>query len=332
MKDVAAEAGVSESTASLALSGKGRVGEKTKQMIISTAERLGYRSSAQAPERVVRIVAFIETEGIRMEVYMAMIHGAVSRLKKIGYSAILDICDDAPFDNRELRERHLKRSLESSHPVLIIPHWSIELDDLYVLFDGGIPFIVLGQSIPGFDRNYIAFDHYQGATTAMEFLIQKGHRRIAHITGPANQPHGEQRLSAYLDCLAKHEIEKRPEYIVKGEFDERSGVKAIEKLLSLETKPTAIFASNDRSALGAMHRAEELGYNVPTDLSIVGYDDSQAARASHPRLTTVSQPLFTVGQEGAQLLADMLKTGQMFVKRVFLSSKLVVRSTVAAAS
>jgi DNA-binding LacI/PurR family transcriptional regulator len=113
----------------------------------------------------------------------------------------------------------------------------------------------------------------------MEYLVQTGHRRIAHITVPENQPHGGQRLAAYQDCLARHKIEKRKDYTVRGTFDERSGVAAVEKLLALDEKPMAILASNDRSAIGAMHRAEDFGFEVPSELSVVGYDDNRAVAA-----------------------------------------------------
>lgn len=327
IKYIAEKAGVSYATASLALSGKGRISEVTRKKVLEVASSLGYKSEKKALS-CIPLIAFVEANSHMGGFYMSLIEGVIDRLKEANYTVLLDISGELGPDKAQERKRILKNLSNNYEGILILSHWGITFDEVLGFLDNKKPFIVLDGSIPGFERNYITIDHYQGAFDAVEYLIKAGHRDIAHISGPKNHEHAQLRLKAYIDVLKKYNIPIREEYIVEGDYHKRSGMLAMERLLKVRPLPSAVFVANDNMAITAMQLVKGYGYKVPDDISFIGFDDIQAAELSEPPLTTVRQSLYEVGREGANMLVELLESGNLLTEYKMLKADLVIRGSV----
>lgn len=327
IKHIAEKAGVSYATASLSLSGKGRISESTRKKVLEVASDLGYIVERK-PISNIPLIAFVEANSHMGGFYMSLIEGVIDRLKESNYAVLLDICGEFGPDRVSERKKILENVCKKFDIVLILSHWGITLEEVLQFLDYKKPFVVLDGSISGFERNYVTVDHYQGAFDAVEYLIRAGHIDIAHISGPKNHEHAQLRLRAYIDALKKYNIPIREDYIVEGDYHKKSGIIAMEKLLEVKPVPSAVFVANDNMAIIAMQVAKDKGYRVPEDISFIGFDDIQAAEFSEPPLTTVRQPLYEVGKEGAEMLVRLLESGNLLNEHKVLRTSLVLRNSV----
>lgn len=327
IKDIAEKAGVSYTTASLVLSGKGKISKETQEKIFKVASELGYISNRRTQEGI-SLIAFIDGTHYTGGFYMPLIQGVIDRLRDEGYYTNLDIRGDYGPEEFIKRKEVLENIPNNSNGILILSHWSLSIDELLPFLDNKRPFIVLGGSISGFERNFVTAEHYRGAFEVVEYLIKLGHRDIAHISGPKGHQHAELRLKGYIDALNKHNVPIREEYILEGDYHKKSAVEAMKKILNLKPLPSAIFVANDNMALAAMQVAKDNGLKVPEDISFVGFDDIHAAGLADPPLTTVRQPLYEIGRDGAEMLIGLLESGNLFVESRMLRASLVTRKSV----
>jgi LacI family transcriptional regulator len=182
---------------------------------------------------------------------------------------------------------------------------------------------------PGIDVNVTAsvfIDHVVASTELTDYLIGLGHRRIGFIQGHPHYIVSNQRLQGYRAALQQAGIAFDPALVRPGEFTVRSGQEAGEALLSIDNPPTAIFASNDEMAAGVLAAAYRRGVSVPSELSIVGFDDTELSRSVWPPLTTIRQPMFDLGYAAA----DLLFTADDRPERRQLEHHLMIRESTAA--
>jgi len=181
-------------------------------------------------------------------------------------------------------------------------------DHLKKLQKKGIPIVIFDRDCPGVKADKVLVDDYSGAFEAVEFLIQSGCEKIAHLGGPHNSSTSKHRLKGYLDALKKHKIPIKKEYIrhVSG-FTSKSGIKTSKDLLKLKNPPDAIFAVNDNIAIAAMNVAQKMNIKIPEELSIVGFNDDPHSSFVSPSLSTVLQPVFSIGMLSARILLHHLK-------------------------
>ena len=170
---------------------------------------------------------------------------------------------------------------------------------------------------------------HPGARQATEHLLELGHRRIGAIAGTPGWYATEERLDGFRAALAGAGILLDPELVVHSDWRIPRGTEAARQLLSLPEPPTAIFGFNDNVAIGALHAARELGFSVPDDLSVVGFDDTEQAVIVTPRLTSVRQPLAELGRMGVSLLIRLIEGQRVDALRVELATQLVVRESTA---
>jgi len=181
-------------------------------------------------------------------------------------------------------------------------------DHLKKLQKKGIPIVIFDRDCPGVKADKVLVDDYSGAFEAVEFLIQSGCKKIAHLGGPHNSSTSKHRLKGYLDALKKHKIPIKKEYIhhVSG-FTSKSGIKTSKDLLKLNNPPDAIFAVNDNIAIAAMSVAQKMNIKIPKELSIVGFNDDPHSSFVSPSLSSVLQPVFSIGMLSARILLHHLK-------------------------
>jgi DNA-binding LacI/PurR family transcriptional regulator len=189
------------------------------------------------------------------------------------------------------------------------------------------PTIALGYTSPLGVRNTVHAADREGAAKAANHLVSLGHRRIAVMTGPSEITAVEERLEGFRSQLGAAGITLDADSIVEGDFTQESGYTLAPQLLDHTDPPTAVFAVNDRMALGLMAYAQARGLGIPSDLSIVGFDDIPAAAYAHPPLTTVSQPSRAMGHVAAQRLLDLIEEGGDGFDPVVLPTTFVLRSS-----
>jgi len=191
--------------------------------------------------------------------------------------------------------------------VVIPPPLSDDRKIRGLLLKKDIPFVYLsGLRTKGRSRK-VCIDDYNSARAITEHLIGLGHTTIAHISGALEQNSSQERLRGYKKALSDADLDISDELVIEGDFTYKSGFLAMKHALTLNKRPTAIFAANDDMAAAAISALYSAGLSVPRDMSVAGFDDSPLASAIAPRLTTVKQPIDRMAHEALIALLDMLK-------------------------
>jgi LacI family transcriptional regulator len=193
------------------------------------------------------------------------------------------------------------------------------------LVEHKLPICLIGQRFEGLSADTVDADHITGSYEMVKHLIAEGRRQIAFINGPIEYSNSQDRLAGYRAALADHGINYDPDLVFKGNFSRKSGYELAQSIANMRTKLDAVFASNDRMALGLIQGLNELGI-TSHDLTIVGYDNSDAAQFCNPPLTSVEVPLFEMGQLAVNRLLDRVN-GSLRDKAYYdmLPTRLVVR-------
>lgn len=194
----------------------------------------------------------------------------------------------------------------------------------------GVPLVIVDREVPGVEVDTVLTDHAQGGCLATQHLVDLGHRRIACIAGNSEVSPSAERVNGYRRTLEKNGITFDESLVIKGDFQYESGYEATRQLLSLERSPSAIFACNDLMAVGCISAARELGMHVPSDLSVVGFDDVRLASFTNPPLTTIVQPKVEIGALATQMLLERLVDQEAPPRFKRLDTKLCVRRSTAA--
>ena len=201
--------------------------------------------------------------------------------------------------------------------------------DIRQLLDHGIRLVAINRH-RGLVCSEVQVDTKQGTMLAVEHLLQLGHRRIGIIVGDQKKPLMQLRLEGYKEALRHYDVPFREDLLVvdpRGLAED--GAAAAEKFLKSATPPTAIFTTSDRRAVGVLTRAKELGWSVPEQISIVGFDDLQVAAELDPPLTTVHNPLVQSGVEAVRLLHSHLQNPELDIQLVRLPMTLTIRKSTA---
>jgi LacI family transcriptional regulator len=189
------------------------------------------------------------------------------------------------------------------------------------------PFVLIDHQGTGELCPAVGATNWQGAYNATEYLIKIGHKRIGFISGAMDLGAAVDRLDGYKVALNAHSIPDDAQLVYNGAFFQPDGYAGARILLGLDIPPTAIFASNDVMALGAMDAVRSYGLRVPEDISIMGFDDIPQAALVRPALTTIRQPLEQMGRVATQMLLGMLKDPEKKVNRIELPTELIVRNS-----
>lgn len=324
--DVAKQAGVSKTTVSRVVSGDdARVRESTRRRVRAAVEALGYEHNAVASSlRTDRTnIIMLAIPDITNPFWPDVARGVQDVMDREGYAVVF-----ANSDWTGQREAtFLQMAGRNRFDGILINPIEVTNDELKAT---RIPTVVLssGCEYPDFDA--VGSDSYGAARQALEHLIGLGHRRIGLIRGRRSHRPQHSRLAGYLDYLAEQGLPIDDRLVVEVSFDEKGGFQAVEQLLALAEPPTAVFASNDLLAIGALHAAHAAGLHVPSDLSIVGLDDIHAASTTTPPLTTIAKPKATIGQQAAHFLLDHLRNrAPAEPRRQIVACHLLARGTTA---
>jgi LacI family transcriptional regulator len=327
MRDIARSAGVSIGTVSHVVNENAPVRDRLRKRVLRAIERLGYQPSQLARglrRNQTRILGMIIPD-INNPFFPAVVRGAQDVAYQNSYQLVLCNTDNDPEKERAyLHELHSYRMAG----LLMIPSVGSELGLKRDLPRAG-PIVCLDRRPKGWSGDSVTVDNVGGARAATEYVLSLGHRYVAAITGNLPLTNAKARLEGFRAALEAAGIPIDPEYIQEGRFDRLSGYEKAHVLLQLRPRPTALFASNDLIALGALAALREAGLRCPEDVSVVGFDDLEFAEFIHPALTTVAQPGYQIGAKGASLLLRRLQSRDASVQHVVLPTELRIRQSTA---
>jgi LacI family transcriptional regulator len=328
IKDVAVAAGVSYATVSRVLNDYQHVRPDKRQRVLEAMEHLGYTVNLQA-----RSLA-----GGRSHVIGLLVHDLRNPYSAHVIEGIDEVLVDAEYE-LILHTTHRRRKKEAAYVstltkglidglILLLPLESSEY--LEQLHERRFPYVVITDHEHFDDYSpVVGTNNWQGAYQATRYLLELGHRRIGFLTGLPEFRSAQERLDAFQAAHADAGVHLDSAYIAPGNFNQKSGYESAGILLDLPAPPTAIFAANDPSAFGAYDAARERGLRIPDDLSLVGFDDVTQAAYMHPPLTTVRQPMLTMGRLAAQMLLQRIAAPERPAARMVIQSELVVRGSCA---
>jgi len=323
IKDIARAANVSYSTVSRALNDSPRVKPETRERIQHIATEMGYLPSAVARSLVTRrthIIGVVVTT-ITDLFFAEVIHAIEETALKQKYNVILTNSGREP--ERELEAIRALRERRVDGIILVSAGTSKK--DLSAVKGVGTPTVIINNARREHIGYSVEVDNLSGGREATQHLLSLGHRRIAHITGPIREWDGAERQSGYEQVLRTYGLPLDPSLIVKGGDRPEGGMQAMQQLLALPCRPTAVFCYNDVVALGAMRAARAANLRIPQDLSVVGFDDIDLAPFFEPALTTVAQPKRQMGEKAVQMILDLLAGDR--VEDCVLPGRLIVRGS-----
>jgi len=324
IKDIAADAGVSIATVSHALRNPGRVSEATREKVLAAADRIGYTPNRLAASlrtaRSGNIVVIIP------DVSDSFNSGIIAAIEQVaherGYSVLLG--DTRGSAAREREFAAMTRSRQADGIILMSHRLPFSPRELA----GRLPPIVNGCEFTGNeDIPLVAIDDAAAARDATRHLLDGGHRHIAVITGDMASTSTRERLRGYRAAMAESGLAEDEGLLVQGGYSLEAGERAAEQLLLRKRRPSAIFCFSDDIALGCMYTLRQNGFDVPGDISVIGFDDIPFARYSAPPLTTIAQPTEAIGKACASLLLDLIDGKAPEATRQILPHRLVVRES-----
>ena len=309
--DVAARAGVSIKTVSRVVNREANVSRAMRERVEEAVVALGYRRSLSARALAgsnSTIIAALVDAGLTIEHwksgrgndYLSRLElGALMECRRAEYHLMVELVDHGS----EHLERDMLALLGSIRPagVLLTPPNSDHAVVLDILDAAGVAYARISPEMDLGRGVSVRMDERQAAFDMTRHLIERGHQRIAHISGPATYAASRLRREGYEQALKEAGLPESPASIIEGDFTFASGITGVERLLAGE-RPTAIFAANDDMALGVLQGAAAAGLSVPSDLSVAGFDDTPSALFSTPPLTTIRQPVAEMAAEATRRL------------------------------
>ncbi|MCI1662800.1 MAG: LacI family transcriptional regulator [Actinomyces sp.] len=326
--DVAALAGVSPSTASRALRGSGQISAATRARVEEAARELDYVANPSA----VRLVNG-RTDAIGLVVpfvtrwfFAQAVTGAEDVIRGADHDLLL-----YNLGGPDGRQRFFERMPLRNHVAgVLVLSLALSEKERAQLAQMRVPLVTVGHDAPG--ASSVMIDDRAAAATAVQYLLNLGHRRIGLIGGLPEDPmhftSSALRARGYREALTAAGAPVDETLIVPSDYTIDGGRRAAVRLLALPTPPTAIFAMSDEMAIGAIDAARSMGVRVPEDLSIVGFDDHDLAAFFH--LTTIRQPVQEEGREAARILLRMLSApDEAETAHAVLDTELILRASTA---
>lgn len=304
--DVARECGFSPMTVSRVINGEKNVKDSTREAVMAAVEKLNY-----SPNLAARTLAGAEQIRIAMLyenpsfAYLSrLLVGTLEQARKSHVQLVIEQCKDGQDIHDVFREL-----VESGVDGVMI---SPPLGDTDTMIDmiqqTDVTCVVVANWNPPGKMSVVRIDDFEAATTMTRHIISLGHKRIGFVKGNPDQKASGLRLKGFQTAMEEAGLGIEPELIVDGLFTYRSGLDAADKLLNLPKPPTAIFASNDDMAAAAITVAHRRHLDVPQDLTICGFDDTDFAQSIWPEITTIHQPIAEMSRTAVEILVDRIRS------------------------
>ncbi len=330
MMDVAQHASVSKKTVSRVLNNEKNVNEQTRLKVQKAMQDLDYHANMSARRLATHQSYLISM--LYQDFSGNYIHdiqsGLLDKLTAHGYSLLVHPCENDDESTLQKVESMIRQS--NADGLVLIPPISDMQSVIECLERLDKPYVSISPKINTAPAKSVFCDDYQAAYDMTQYFISLGHTAIGFIVGNLDRRDAGVRLEGFQQAMADNDIPINNEFIEQGDFNFDSGRVCGKALLSLPTRPTAIFASNDHMAAGVMASAHEMGINIPAQLSVAGVDDSPIASEIWPPLTTIKQPTQLVGDMTADKLIAQIKAQEEITSDEKLPWQIILRDTTAA--
>lgn len=331
-QDVAKRAGVSRTTVSLVLNNKhqsSQISEKTVQKVLRSARELGYvpNAAAQALVRkrsgVIGLILSRDQHQINSDVYLnQVVNGLINICHNHNFRVLLDVIED---EEETVTIQRIIRGRQVDGIIFFGPRSNDKT--LTLLSKTKFPTVLMG-ALPDSNFHSVDVDNLAAAQLAVEHLIQLGHQRIGCITNATpNYTAAADRLQGYKLALSNHNLLADDRLVRFGDFDPRSGYRAMRGLLSVRPRPTAVFVASDVVAYGAISAIAEAGLSIPDDIALVGFDDVPLSAFITPHLTSIHLPIRDLAEEAGSMSIQLVNGESPAQKTLRLPTHLVVRQS-----
>ncbi|HJB28432.1 MAG TPA: LacI family transcriptional regulator [Candidatus Blautia faecavium] len=307
MKDIARRTGLGLATISSYFNG-GNVREKNRKKIEEAIEELHYEVNEVArglKTNATKTIGVVIPE-LNNVFCSEIITGMEDVLRSHGYATIICDCRTDRNLEKEAVEFLTRKRVDG------IINMPVDVSGTHLkAFDRtGKPIVIIDRKIQGLSCDSVLVDNERAAEDAVEFLMENGHRNIGIIVGPQEIFTAQERLKGYYAAHEKRGIPVQESLIYHGDYIIQGGVKGLEELVKKNPQMTAVFVTNYEMTMGAVIGINELGIHMPKELSMIGFDNLQFARACSPKLTIVSQPTEAIGEKVAQMILSRLGVGE----------------------
>jgi LacI family transcriptional regulator len=330
LKDIAQEVGLSITTVSRALAGYEDVAPETRRRIKEVARELGYYPNLTAQrlqkKRTDTLGFIMPTVGPRFSdpFFSEFLAGIGNKAAAHNYDLL--VSTQAPESDSE--HRAYERAVQGGWVDGLIVVRTRENDtriDLLCRHD--FPFVVYGRTNANLDFPYVDEDNVAGMRLLTQHLIDLGHRYIGFISPPPTLMFGRHRLQGFHETMAANGLSVSSELITNGDMTQNGGAAAVEQLLALRPRPTAIIAGNDLMAIGAMNRIRHHGLQAGQDIALGGFDDISLAAFTNPPLTTLHQPISDIATQLCAMLIELINGRPLNKRQTLLTPTLIVRES-----
>lgn len=324
--DVAREANVSMATVSRVVNGNPNVKPSTRQKVLEAIERLGYR-----PNAVARGLASKKTTtvGVIIPDISSILFAELARgIEDIAtmYEYNIILCNSDQNKNKEVRL--INTLLGKQVDGIVFMGGKLE-DEVIAEFKNSPVPVVLAATV---DENRgtpsVNIDYETASFDAVNAFIEKGHKNIAAVIGPMEDPiNGQLKFSGYRKAMETAGIQIKDGFVSVGDLSYDSGLQAVESFLQLPEPPTAIFVGTDEMALGVIHGIQDAKLSVPHDIEVIGFDNTRLATMVRPTLSTVVMPMYDIGAVAMRLLTKLMEKEEVDEKTILLPHRIEFRGS-----
>ncbi|WP_085991665.1 catabolite control protein A [Oceanobacillus senegalensis] len=323
--DVAREANVSMATVSRVVNGNPNVKPTTRKKVLATIERLGYRPNAVArglaSKKTTTVGAIIPD--ISSIFFSELARGIEDIATMYKYNVILSNSDQ----NKDKEIALINTMLEKQVDGILFMGGTITDDHLQQFKTANVPVILAATYDDTKEMAMVNIDYEEAAYEVTKYFIEKGKTHPAFVNGGEDTSVNRYKYNGYKRALEEANISINEDYIVQGDFSYESGIEAVKQLEKLENRPEAIFVASDEMALGVIHGAQDMGYQVPNDVEVFGFDNTRLATMVRPTLSTVVQPMYDIGAVAMRLLTKYMNKEEVTEKNVILPHRIELRNS-----
>lgn len=327
LNDVARAAGVSTATVSRCLNGENKVSQGARDKVMKAVDALGYtpnfNARAMAAKRTYTIGAIIPT--MENAIFARGLQAFQETVHDLGYNLFVSSSAYRP----ELEAEQIRALVARGVDGLLLIGYEREQSVYDFLERRGVPTMLAWSYLPELAHASVGFDNRASMRMLADRVISMGHKRIAVISGIIDgNDRAKGRLNGIKDSWIANGFDLADLNVIQTPYEIENGAAAFEKLMAVREKPSVIMCGNDVLAAGAMSRAKELGYDIPKDVSVTGFDDIELAKHLHPSLTTVHVPHREMGGTAARELIKLIDGSSNSVRRQ-LNVSIVMRNSLA---